>query len=177
MYDFAALSSQERFFLVQAEYGKTMLRAHSLERRLATLLICHATFAEDRKQSLESEINKIKRLPLGPLIEKFVETFPASEELVEELDHLLFFRNELAHRISDTIIYAAMQADWEQRVVTELADIRSYFIDAEPMLEPYMETFKQKLGVSKAKMYEIMLKVYPGIAGSLARTLAKRHLN
>lgn len=168
MHDLDALSSQERLFLVQAEYGKIMLRAHGLERRLATLLICHEAFAGDRKSSLDSEINKIKRLPLGPLIDKFADTFSASEELIEELDNLLFFRNELAHRISDTIIYAAMKADWERRVITELSEIRSHFIDAEPMLEPYMEIFKQKLGVSDAKMHEIMLKVYPGIESSIA---------
>lgn len=166
MCDFDALSPQEQLLLVQAEYGKTMLRAHGLERSLATLLICHVTFAGDHKASLDFEINKIKRLPLGLLINKFLETFSASEDLIEELDNLLFFRNDLAHRISDTIIYAAMSVDWEKKVIAELVDIRSYFTDAEPLLQPYMEVFNQKLGVSDAKMQEIMNKLYPGIAGS-----------
>lgn len=145
-----------------------MLRAHGLERRLATLLICHATLAGDRKASLDSEIDKIKKLPLGLLINKFAETFSPCEDLIEELDNLLFFRNELVHRISDTIIHAAMQVEWEKKVITELIEIRSYFSDAEPLLRPYMEVFNQSFGVSKEKKQEIMHKVYPGIASSIA---------
>ncbi|MDO9014738.1 MAG: hypothetical protein Q7U84_08190 [Polynucleobacter sp.] len=165
MQDLRAFSAQERYFLVQAAYGKAMLHAHGLERLLGTLLICRATFSLECKTTLDFRITKVKRLPLGKLIEEFVEAFSPGEELIEELGNLLFFRNELAHRVSDIIIDATTQSNWEEDVVKELEDIHSYFVDFKPLLQPYLNTFQAKVGVTEVQMLELIRKVYPGAAG------------
>jgi hypothetical protein len=164
MQDLGAFSAQDRLFLVQAAYGKAMLQAHGFERTLATLLICHATFSRDRRKPLDARIAGVKRLPLGPLIDEFVDAFSPDQNLIGELSNLLFFRNELAHRISDTILGAATQSDWEQQVVRELEEIRSYFVDVRPFLEAYMEAFRFKIGITEEQMLELARKVYPGAA-------------
>jgi hypothetical protein len=162
--DLGAFSAQQRFFLVQAAYGKAMLEAHGLERTLGALLICQATFSADDGPRREARIARVNRLPLGRLIEEFVEALSPDKHLIEELDNLLFFRNELAHRISDTILGAAAQSNWEQRVVAELEEIRSYFVEAKPLLEAYMETFLVKIGITESQMMELMRKLYSGVA-------------
>jgi len=141
-----------------------MLQAHGLEITLGTLLICHATFSPDLRTSRDAKIAQVRRLTLGALIEQFVKVFSPEQNLIEELDNLLFFRNELAHRISDTIVSAATRVNWEQRVLTELEEIRSYFVDVKPLFEPYMEAFRAQIGITEEQMLELARKAYPGAA-------------
>lgn len=150
-------------FLVHAAYGRAMLRAHGLERDIATLLICYTTFTPDEVAIREAQIARIKRLPLGPLIDKFVQAFQPTDDLIEELDNLLFFRNELTHRISEMILHAGHEVAWEERVLKELADIQSYFDEVTPFLRPYMDSFRDKIGIGEDRMRELVKKLYPGM--------------
>lgn len=161
MQSLCELSPHERMLLVHAAYGKAMLRVHSIELTLATLLICQVIFSTDKGGQRESEISKIRRLPLGLLTARFVAEFSPSEALEEELSNTVFFRNELAHRISDTIISAALQENWEEKVIVELNDICGYFSDSIALLRPYKTKFVEMLGLTDKKLLDIVYAVYP----------------
>lgn len=167
MHDLRSLTASERMLLIHAAYGKAMLRAHGLEQSLATLMICHITFAPGDVSAREARIAKTKRLTLGPLIDQFVQAFSPDEKLIEELDNLLFFRNELAHRISETILYASREITWEERVIRELTDIQSFFDEVKPLLQPYVDSFQEKIGISEARILELAKTLYPGIVGAI----------
>lgn len=57
-----------------------------------------------------AEIEWLDRLTLGKFISEFTSRLSPSEYPAEELDNMLFFRNELTHRIS----YARVSATIEQ---------------------------------------------------------------
>jgi hypothetical protein len=155
------LSPGEAMLVVEAAYGKAMLRAHGLERTLATLLICKATISNRQRAEQDAAIVRIKRLPLGLLIERFETEFSPSEELTEELSNLLYFRNELTHRISDTICNAAMKAHWHEKVTTELNEISGYFADCRPLLQPHMAACQAELGLTDERIEELVLATFP----------------
>lgn len=149
------LSDQDWLLLVYATYGKTMLQAHSLELTLKTLLIFHLETYSERHVSINDSIVKLNRMTLGMLIDEFLKRFSPNEELAEELDNLLFYRNLLTHRISDFIINKAINPNLYETVINELEEIRGYFIEVKPLLEPYMSAARSKLGVSKEQLLEM----------------------
>jgi hypothetical protein len=162
MTDFGTLTIADRMLLVHAAYGKAMLCAHGLEHSLATLLICKISLSKVLHNQSKAEVAKIKRLPLGVLIEKFAVEFSHSDQLREELSNLLFFRNELAHRISDSIISAAVEVNWEERIISELEEICGYFRDCRPLLAPYIDHFQSQLGLTDENVIELIRVTYPG---------------
>jgi len=157
------LSLQERIFTVYAAYGRAMMAAHSLERRLAALLVTRAADRRSSKEIFHAEQAEIDHLPLGPLIKRFISDFQPEERLVEELDNMLYFRNDLAHRISDLILCAARQEQWEEKVFTELTDITEYFRETREMLEPYAAEWFARHSISKHEVLTKVLAMYPGI--------------
>jgi hypothetical protein len=159
----ATLSRQERMFTVYAAYGRVMMAAHSLERRLAALLVTRAADRRSSKEVFRAEQAKIDHLPLGLLIKRFISEFQPEEQLVEELDNMLYFRNDLAHRISDLVLRAAQRAQWEEKVLTELTDITEYFRETREMLEPYAAEWFAKHAVSEHELLTKALAMYPGI--------------
>ena len=148
--------------LIEAAYGKAMLRAHGLERTLATLLICNLTLSQDKDGTQAADIAKVKRQPMGSLITRFIAEFSPSDELQERLSHLLALRNDLAHRISDTIIDSAVSMNWEGQVTSELASISEQFADFRPYLRPYMARAESAHGLNDEKIAKLIQEGYPG---------------
>lgn len=146
--------------LVHAAYGRAMLAANALESKLCLFLMCHAVEGD------YAIPNSIKRMTLGALVNEFVARYAPGEEIEEELDNMVFFRNELAHRIQETIIYATTDMDWPQRVIEELGTVESYFKDTETLLQPYEERAYSTLKVSKATLQNIAQRLYPDICAS-----------
>lgn len=153
------LSKQEKLLLVNEAYGRAMLSAHALEFRLSSLLICKLATS---KNASDSEVEVIKKLPLGLLIKKFTAEFDPSESLLEELDNMLHFRNELAHRIAIMILREALHSEWEGRLILELQQISEYFCETMEMLTPYVQEYTLKLGLTTEKILELGYEVYPG---------------
>ncbi len=166
----APLKNAEWMILVEGAYGRAMLRAHGLEMELASMLLCNAT-ATSRGQVVGERVTRltkeqILRLPLGLLIKHFVAAFSVSEDIADELDNLLFFRNELAHRISRIILKGLSKQDhqgWPQ-VIRELKDIASFFDDADELLAPYRRASAAALGLTEDELVEAAGRIYPGMA-------------
>lgn len=151
--------------LVDAAYGRAMLSAHALERKLRTLLLIHFGEVRLNNNRRTAATEQIQRLTMGPLIEQFITAYKVEEHLQEELDNMLFFRNELAHRISDTILGKALEPDWRRRLVTELLEIESYFRETNQSLEHYIDEWLEANGFSKQQIISIGMGVYKGLAG------------
>ncbi|QNN47474.1 hypothetical protein H9L17_04875 [Thermomonas brevis] len=145
-------------FLVDASYGRALRMAHLLESRLVTFLMCHAI-----ENNYPIDKDGIKKMTLGVLVKEFIAKFNPSEQIEEELDNMVFFRNELAHRISETIISATVHKDWQDRVVKELTEITGYFQETLTLLEPYVERSYRAMNVSEEVLLKIIGKLYPGI--------------
>lgn len=150
-----------QLMLVHAAYGRAMMKAHQLEMHLSTLLLCHAI-----KHKLPGDLSSIKRMTLGALSRGFVEKYNPSDEVAEEIDNMVFFRNELAHRISESIVRAAMDESWHERFVEELGEIEGMFADTINLLDPYMEQCYRSMGVTRDDLLTIAKKVYVGIGAN-----------
>jgi hypothetical protein len=79
---------------------------------------------------------------------------------VEELDNMVYFRNELAHRISNFIVLKATSHEWHDKVIKELGEIESYFNEAQEILLPYIEVCHKKLNLNEEKISEIAFSLY-----------------
>jgi hypothetical protein len=76
---------------------------------------------------------------------------------------MVFFRNNLAHRISETIISAAVHENWSERVVDELVEIANFFRETINLLEPYMERSYRAMNASEEDLLKIVNRLYPGL--------------
>lgn len=154
------MKSQETFrmLLMHASYGRAMLAAHHLELRLSLFLLCNA-IERDELTTRDS----FKRLTMGGLVAEFVKRFSPGEELREALDNMVFFRNELAHRISDTICDAAKDTGWREKVTKEMMEIEQIFSGINALLDPYMERCHRITKTTDADLKRITELVFPGI--------------
>ena len=163
MNSLTALSPAQRMYAVYAAYGKAMMVAHSLERQLATLLIVYVTEKTAPGPQREEELGRIGRITMGQLISRFTVAYSPSEELQEELDNMLFFRNELAHRIVDSVVSATMEKEWEGKLIQELSEWTEMFRETTKLLEPYSEAWFRKQGIDRNKLLQNILSIYPGV--------------
>lgn len=147
-----------QLIMLQATYGKALLTAHQLELRLVSLLQCHAV-----EHRYPAPLETIKKMTLGILVKTFIDNYDPPDQLVEELENTVFFRNELAHRVSDMIIWRAAEADWHDKVIQELIDMDAIFRDANELLNPYMEHSYRFLGLTKHRFRQIAQRACPGL--------------
>lgn len=158
------LTREERLYGVFAAYGRAMLGAHGLELRLATLLSVRVILTGGTKDEQSRALTRIEQQPMGRLIQDFIASCGPSEEIMEELDNMLYFRNELAHRVSRMILLAATNEDWEVPLIKELTEMSETFSDTEKLLEPFMAEYRNKVGVPEETMHELVRRLYPGAA-------------
>ena len=149
--------------MLHACYGKAVLSAHLLEMRLALFLECHAV-----EHGYRAPHDAIQKMTLGVLVNEFIDKYDPSETLVEELDNMVFFRNELAHRISNMIFRRAAGADWHERIIQELIHIDGFFRDTIALLSPYTDNCHRILGVTELQLRRIASRVYPGLADAIS---------
>lgn len=143
-----------------------MLDAHGLELRLATLLSVRIFFAGGPQDEQSKAFTRIEQQPMGGLIRDFITHYRPPEELMEELDNMLYFRNELAHRISRMILLAARKEGWETLLIKELTEMSEMFNDTQKLLEPFMAEYRSKVGVPEETMHELGRRLYPGAANA-----------
>lgn len=141
---------------VHAAYGRSMMAAHRLEQSLLVILSC---YPDNFPEKYTAE--KIGKMTLGSLVNVFVNCFSPPEELVEELENMIYFRNELAHRISNFIISKTSSIEWHDGIMRELGEIESFFEETNELLSPYVEACYKKLNLSKEKINEIAFSIYP----------------
>lgn len=159
----SSLDKDIQLTMLHACYGKAVLSAHLLEMRLSLFLVCHAV-----EHGYGAPHEAIKKMTLGVLVNEFIEKYDPSESLAEELDNMVFFRNELAHRVSSMIFCRAANDDWHDRIIQELIDIEGYFKDTIALLSPYMDNCHRVLGVTKSQLQQIASRVYPGLADAIS---------
>lgn len=100
-------------------------------------------------------------MTLGSLVDVFVHCFSPPEDHVEELDNMIYCRNELAHRISNFIISKASSSEWHDGIIRELGEIESFFEEINELLSPYIEACYKKLNLSEEKINEIAFSMHP----------------
>lgn len=159
-----SLTHEERLYAVFAAYGRAMLDAHGLELRLATLLSVRVILAGGTEDEQSRTLARIEQQPMGCLIRDFIATYEPSEEIMEELDNMLHFRNELAHRVSRMILFASTNKDWESHLITRLTEMSEMFSDTEKLIEPFMAEYRNKVGVPEATMHELAQRFYLGVS-------------
>ena len=151
-----------RQILIWAVYGRAMMGAHRLEKKLSLLLVERATDTCPSSDLREQAIKAIDRLTLGPLIDRFLTEFAPSENLVEELDNMLYFRNKLTHRISDMVLNAAnRQTQWTSRLVEEIENISTYFSETCALLEPYSKEWMDGKGITQERLDKVWARLFP----------------
>lgn len=148
-----------QMILMHAAYGRAMLAAHHLELRISTFLLCHAI-----ETGADLSIDAVKRLTFGALVKDFVKKFNPSVHLAEELNNMVFFRNELVHRVSDAICRAAINSDWRDKVIKEMIEIETMFGETDALLGPYMERCHRITRTTDADLRQITERLYPGLA-------------
>lgn len=154
-----------RMYAVYAAYGKAMMSAHAVERKLAAILLAHYTDTIAPGLTRDTSIQHLDRMTFGQLIKEFVATHGPSDDLAEELDNMLFLRNDLAHRIADTILRATMVREWEEGLITKLMEWDLMFRDASDLLKPFSDRWIQKHDINYDNMLSAVLNLYPGISG------------
>ena len=155
-----SLTPSEKLFLVEAAYGRAMLRAHGIEKSLATWLICSA-HARDMADSSKPTPASIKRLTLGTLVERFIAEAAPSRDLMLKLRELLDLRNNLAHRISDQLECAALQIDWHEHALVELNEAVERIAECRQSLLPHMEQARTLAGISEEEVVAEIRRRYP----------------
>jgi hypothetical protein len=152
--------------MLHVAYGKALLTSHQLEMRLSMLLQCHAV-----EHDYPAPQEAIKKMTLGVLVNEFIEKYDPPDSLAEELDNMVFFRNELAHRISSMIVHRTAATDWHDKVMQDLIDIEVFLRDTNELLNPYIEHCYHVLGMTKHQVRRIAQRVYPGLEGALSNLL------
>jgi hypothetical protein len=140
-----------------------MLRAHGLEKAVATVVICHETHALQDQELQTVAIAKIKKLPLGPLMKRFIEAAKPSEDIHAALEKVLYIRNDLAHRISDMILDAMVEPAWTPRVTVDLEVACTAFAECRELLLPYVRRAEELLGVTEAHIAEVIRTSYQAV--------------
>lgn len=161
---FDDLTNAEKMLAVHAAYGRAMLYAHGLEKRLSALLIANTVDQKKSREDTKEEIASIDRLTLGSLIKRVASEYELSDDLLEELDNMLSFRNELAHRISNQLLAATREQAWEEKTVVELGEIATYFRRTSAALSPFVSEWFSNNGFDQAEILRRALTQYPGIA-------------
>jgi hypothetical protein len=152
-----------RMYAVYAAYGKAMMSAHALERHLAAILVTHISDTTAPGQDRTAAIERLDRMTFGQLIKEFVSTHSPAEKLMEELDNMLYFRNDLAHRMADTVLAAAMAHEWEERLIERLTEWDLMFRETNDLLRPFTNRWIEKHNINYDKVFSAVLKLYPGI--------------
>jgi hypothetical protein len=80
---------------------------------------------------------------------------------------MLYFRIELAHRILDTVTNAAMETDWEKKLIAELLDWAEMFRDTNELLEPYSNDWLKSHDINSNVLLKDLLLVFPGFAPTI----------
>lgn len=158
-----SLSREERLCAVFAAYGRAMLDAHGLELRLATLLSVQIYLTGGSQDEQSKAVTRIEQQPMGSLIRNFITYYRPSDALMEELDNMLYFRNELVHRISNMILLAATKENWETPLINELIEISEMFNNTQKLLEPFMAEYRSKVGMPEEAMLDLGRRLYPGV--------------
>lgn len=161
MQPWSHLVPSEKLFLVEAAYGRAMLRAHGIEKMLATWLICFAC-ARSHESKWHEETVAIKRLTLGKLIQRFQAESAVSESLSSELLSLLALRNDLAHRVSDLLADAALTERWEEQAFLELTAMNERLAVCRTSLLPFMAEARALAGLSEEQVAIVIRETYPG---------------
>lgn len=151
MEEVSDLSPAAKKTVIFAAYGLAMLRAHALERRLASLL-----FAKTGSEG-------IHKLALGALVNQFIAMFVPHKDIAESLRNLVAVRNSLTHRVSDKMLAAAKEKDWEPQLLSDLTSISSTFKDVTDILEPYINGWFTENGHDREKALRDYAARYPGI--------------
>jgi len=149
------LKSLERHVL-DAAYGRAMLEAHSLELCLANLLVLRLVDDGFSDEKYKSEYAKIKKKTMGKLISKVVEKYEISDYWQEELDNCLFFRNRLTHQISDDIVSSHINGDEENKLITELEEIKGYFIETKLELDKLVDYW---LDIDRSIIHDVAMSL------------------
>ena len=108
-------------------------------------------------------LDLIKKMPLGALVKRFNNRLSPGDRLSEELDNMVFFRNQLAHRIADTILQCSSSEQWMLKVTEELNEIASLFEETLTLLSPYIEYCCETLGVTHSEVRMLFDSIYPNI--------------
>lgn len=142
-------------YSVHAAYGSVMLTAHSLELSFKTLLMFFV-IDENGKQETKSKFKKIERMTLGMLIIELCKHIDFGDYWEEEFDNCLFFRNQLTHNIADDIIGASLSSVNNEKFINNLAEIKSYFIEAQSYVDKKVFELLDKRGISKNQFKSIL---------------------
>lgn len=145
-------------YSVHAAYGSAMLTAHSLELSFKTLLKFFV-IDKNEKQETKSKLQKIEKMTLGMLIAELCKHIDFGDYWEDEFDNCLFFRNQLTHNIADDIISASISSGNNEKFINNLAEIKSYFIEAQSYVDKKSFELLDKQGISK-KQFEIILENY-----------------
>ena len=163
MLDLEDMDPHTRLWLVYAAYGQAMLNAHQLEKKLSSLLIAREAETSYNAEQHKQIFEEIDRLTLGSLVKRFLIEFSPSEEITEELDNMLYFRNELTHRISDMFLNANHHPQWESRLIEEIQNISTYFSETRALLDPYSKAYLDRAGLTPERLVTIGKALYPNI--------------
>lgn len=145
------------YFSILASYGSTVLEAHQLENWLVLLLATNELSSDkDKVNEFEDSFKKLKRLTLGQLINRSIIEFNFSEYWQEELDNMLFFRNQLIHDYSWEITSSMMETDGQIKLLEELNNIRSYFSETtDEIKNRVVKIFSDSHGIPRDSIEEV----------------------
>jgi len=146
-------------YVLDTAYGRAMLEAHSLELCLANLLVLRLVDDGYSGEKYKSEFEKIKKKTMGRLISEVVEKYEISDFWQEELDNCLFFRNRLTHQISDDVVSLHINGDGKEKLVTELEEIKGYFIETKVELDKMVDLWLDKKGIDRSIIHDAAMSL------------------
>lgn len=146
-------------YAVEAAYGAAVLKAYQLENSLVLLLTTKLIDEfGDESSDFQKAQEKVKRLTMGRLIDRVLKEFELSDYWGDELDNMLYFRNELVHNISWEIQSSRVEPNGKERLVEYLSEIQSYFVETNTEIMRLVFQWFEEHGISKEKLYKIAAK-------------------
>jgi len=151
--DFVKLAKSLKSLALHAAYGYAVMAAHRLELKLVSLAATRRVSNPTSTPSLfDDDLSGLGKPTLGRLIEYVIAEFDVPEQLEEELDNMLYFRNRLVHHISNMILLAARKPRWRARVIRELAEIEGYFHATSREIDKMLDDWLHSTGLSRKKV-------------------------
>ncbi len=144
-------------YALEAAYGRAVLAAYSLEQTLYVLLVIRLPKAvvSNKRETFDHEQKKLQKLTLGRLVERVIAEFEIHDHWQEELDNMVYFRNRLVHSIAVDITTSVLRHGNKQRIVEELEEIRSYFIETNREMRKILFACLEPNGLTEEKVNEI----------------------
>lgn len=150
----------EELYTIWAGYGRAILAAQGIERRIIMLVAqCQNLIEPSEGKNFEEKFQCLERKPLAQAIKIGKKNGAISPELFEALEHYRQLRNHLVHDISDSITLRLFTQSEAEEVIKEILSIATYFEGFSEVIMQDVFSLYELNGGSKEDVFQKALQL------------------